>query len=265
MAREVEAAGRPLDGEQLAVGRVARGVVGAVPRSQALRLAAGRGNEVDVADELDVPVLGARRRERDALPVRSPRRLRVLEVALRELPRFAGAVGGDDEDVASPVADPADTVQLELQPPEPPRLPLLVFLLVVRLVGHAGREGDLRSVRRPRGLTDVVLDVRQALGLAARGWNHVELPLRLLVTPLGDERQPLAVRRPARLRVVLPSGESPWRLGAVRLREPDRLAVLVLVLVDRPDDVGNVFAARPQARIGDPRELVDVLRPHPSH
>ena len=55
----------------------------------------------------------ARGGERDALAVRRPGGLRVLEVAVGELLRLGGAVGGDDEDVAATVAGPADVVELE--------------------------------------------------------------------------------------------------------------------------------------------------------
>ena len=71
----------------------------------------------------------------------------VLEVAVGELLRLAGAVGRNDEDVPAPVARPADAVELELEPLEPPRRPLLVVFFLVRLVRDARGEDDLRPVR----------------------------------------------------------------------------------------------------------------------
>ena len=149
VAREVEAAGAPLHGELLPVGRVARRVVLGVVRRQPGRLASLGGHDVDVALELDVPVLVARRRERDALAVGCPRRMRVLEVAVGDLLRLARAVGGDDVEVPPPVARPADRVELVEEPREPARSALLVVLLLVRLVRDARGEDDLRPVRRP--------------------------------------------------------------------------------------------------------------------
>ena len=108
VAREVETARIPLDRELLPVRGVARCVVVGVVRGQPLRLAALGRHDVDVALELDVPALLARGGERDALPIRRPSGLRVLEVAVGELLRLAGAVGGDDVDVPAPVAGPAD-------------------------------------------------------------------------------------------------------------------------------------------------------------
>ena len=206
----------------------------------------------------------AGRGERDALAVGRPGRARVLVVAVGDLLRLGRAVGRDDVEVTAPVARPADAVELELEPREPPRCALLLVLLLVRLVRHARREDDPGSVRRPDRLADVLLQVGEALRLAAAGRQHVELAVRLLVvTSLRDEREPVAVRRPARLRVVLAGREPARRRRAVRAREPDRLAVLVLVAVDRPDDVRDLLAARAQPGVGDPRELVDVLGPHP--
>ena len=153
VAREVEAARIPLDGELLPVRRVARRVVVGVVRRQPLRLAALGRHDVDVALELDVPVLVPRRRERDALAVGRPRRARVLEVAVGDLLRLGRAVGGDDVEVPPAVARPADRVELVEQPREAARGALLVVLLLVRLVGHARREDDPASrpaTRPPR-------------------------------------------------------------------------------------------------------------------
>ena len=265
VAREVESARIPLDREQRPIRRIAARVMVAVAGSQPLRLAALRGHDIDVADQLDVPVLASRRGERDALPVGRPVRARVLVVAVGDLLRLGGAVGGYDVQVTPPVSGPADVVELELKPRESPRRALLFVLLLVRLVRHASRERDPRAVRRPDDLADVLPQVGEALGLATVGGQHVELAVRLLAAPLGDEREPVAVRGPARLRVVLAGREPARRCRTVRARDPDRLAVLVLVPVDRPEDVRDLLAARAQPGIGDPCELVDVLGPHPRH
>ena len=151
VAREVEAAGRPLDGELLAVRGVARRVVLGVVRRQPLRLAAVGRNDVDVALELDVPVLVPRRGERDPLAVRRPGGMPVLEVAVRELLRLGRAVCGHDVDVPPAVARPANLVELVEQPREPARRALLVVLLLVRLVGARARRrrSSCRPATRP--------------------------------------------------------------------------------------------------------------------
>ena len=191
---------------------------------------------------------------------------RVLEVAVGDLLCLGRAVDRDDVEVTTPVARPADAVELELETRESPWRALLVVLFVVRLVGHARGEDDPGAVRRPDRLADVVLQVGQALRLAAARRHDVELPVRLLVVaPLRDERELRAVRGPARLRVVLPCREPARRFRAVNPREPDRLAVLVLVPVDRPDDVRDLLAARAQPGVGCPRQSIDVVRPHPRH
>ena len=81
------------------------------------------------------------------LAVRRPGRLPVLEVAVGELLRLAGAVGRNDEDVPAPVTRPADAVQLELEALEPPWRPFLVVFFLVGFVLDARGEGDLRPVR----------------------------------------------------------------------------------------------------------------------
>ena len=153
----------PVAREQLPVRRVARRVVAAVAGREPLRLAPGGRDDVDVAEQLDVPVVAAGGAERDALSVRGPGGLAVLVVAVGDLLRLGRAVGGHDEEVRAPVAGPADAVELELEPREPPRRALLVVLLLVGLVAYAGGEascdpsGDqaisprpsFRSVRQP--------------------------------------------------------------------------------------------------------------------
>ena len=67
VSREVEAAGAPFDGEVPAVRGVARRVVLAVAGREPLRLPALGRDDVDVAEQFDVPVLAARGGEGDAL------------------------------------------------------------------------------------------------------------------------------------------------------------------------------------------------------
>ena len=190
----------------------------------------------------------------------------VLVVAVRDLLRLGRAVGRDDVEVAPPVAGPADAVELELEPREAPRRPLLVVLFLVRLVRDARartrvafRRATTPARRRPPSdRSGTAARRRRRASRRAGGAPSRRRASRRTraASPSGDQRGCAS---------FFPVVNAPRRLGAVRLREPDRLAVLVLLLVDRPDDVRDLVAARPQARVGDARERVDVLGPHPSH
>src|SRR5207253_5098275 len=167
-----------------------------------------------------------------------PRRRGILEVALGQLPRLR-PVHRDDEDVLAPIARPADVVELVVQPREPPRAPLLLVLLFVRLVADARAEGDAGAVGRPRELARILLRIGELARLAALGGDDVQLA-GLPLTAAGRECELRAVGRPAGRRVaLLPRRELPWRARSVRRGEPDRAPVLVLVLLDPPDDDGD--------------------------
>ena len=142
--------GAVLDGEAVrdpgSVGREHGRLERAVVARQLRRLAAVGGDDVEAVDQLGVPALAARGGEDELCAVGRPGRRAVLAVAVRELHRLA-AVEVDDEDVRAPVAGPADAVELLQQPREAARLPLALLLFVIRLVAHAGREGEARRVR----------------------------------------------------------------------------------------------------------------------
>ena len=252
-------------GDARAVGRGHRHRVRALVAGELPRLAAVRVHHVDARDQVDVPAVAAQRAEDDLLPVRRPRRLAVLAVAVGELARLA-ALETDDEDVLAPVRRPADVVELVQQPGQPPRRALLVVLFLVRLVAHAHRVRESRRVGRPDDLLDALLRFRQRARLAALGRDDVELRRRLLGPAIRREGEPAAVRRPARRAVALVAEGEPARVaGAVERGDPDRSAVLVRLAVDRPDLVGDVPSVRCDPGISDPRQLVDVVRPHAPH
>ncbi len=73
----------------------------------------------------------------------------MLEVAARQLHRLGRPVGGDDEELAAPVPDPALAVELEEEPREATRPALLLVLLLVLGVAHAGGEPDAGPVGGP--------------------------------------------------------------------------------------------------------------------
>ena len=236
-------------------------VVDAVVVADPPHVAAGRGHAPDLLRELRVPVVVASRRKRDRRGVGRPGRRVVLEVAVRQLERWRGAVRRHDEEVRSPVSGPADRVELVAMPCEPAWEAPLVVGLVVRRVGHTGREGDPRAVRRPDGLGRVLLQLCQARRLTAFEREHVQL--LVVAFAIRDEREPAAVGRPARRRVGLLAGRHlPRRRRAVHRREPDRREIRVLLLVDRGDDVGDRRAVRGEPRIRRPDEVVEVFRAH---
>ena len=228
-------------------------------------LAAVRVDDVEPVDQVDVPTVAAQRAEDDLLAVGRPRGLAVLAVAVGDLPGLA-ALEVDDEDVLAAVGRPADVVELVEEAGQPSRRALLVVLLLVRLVAHAHRVREPRGVGRPDDFLDALLRLGQGPRLAALGRDDVELRRRLLGSAVRREREPAAVRRPARRTVPLVAEGEPARLGgAVERGHPDRPAVLARLAVDRPDLVRDARPVRGDARVGDPCQLVDVFGPHAVH
>src|SRR5262249_47780881 len=177
-----------------------------------------------------------------------------------------GPSPGHAKDLLPPVARPPAVVELVAEPAEPSRRALSVVLLVVRGVADAGRERDPRPVGRPRELARVLLEVGELLGLASVEREDVDLARGLLSAAPGDEREPAAVRRPARLRVaLLPRRQPARRRRSVDGREPDGASVLPILSVDPPDDVRNPIPVRVQARIAHAGEREYVLGDHSRH
>ncbi len=238
---------------------------GAVAVRQELELSALGRHEVEVGDELRVPVVAARRREDQLRAVGRPDRGAVVLLGVGELSRLGASVSRDDEDLRATVCDPAFVVELVEEVRDAARRPPALVLFLRRLVADARGERDRAAVRRPGDPAHVLLQLRELLRLAAAERDDVELA-RLLLGPARDERQAAPVGRPARFPVAaLPGREPARRLRAVDRREPDVAAVLVRLAVDRPLDVRDGRAVGAQARVGDPLERVDILGLHPAH
>src|SRR4029450_10023619 len=93
---------------------------------------------------------------------------------------------------------------------EAARQTLLLVLLLVPRIGHTGREGDSRPVRRPDGLRGLLTPLRQAQRPATVERKDVEL--LLVAVAVGREGETRAVRRPARRAVgLLADGQLPRR------------------------------------------------------
>jgi hypothetical protein len=249
------------EGDPRAVRRPRRRLGHAVGEGDTFGLAAGRVDDVDVRDDVDVPVPIPGRRKSDTRTVRRPGRLGVLEVTVRQLGGLGRSVGRNGEHVLPAVSRPPLVVQFELKTREPPRSAALVVLLVVRLVGHAGAERDLRAVGAPDRVLHSFLEVREPLRFSARSGDHVEL--RLFGSSVRDERETGPVRRPPRGEVPLSSpGQAPGGRRAINGRKPDRAGVRVLLLVDLDDDVRNGSPVGRDSGIGRPLELIDVFGKH---
>ena len=261
VVRKVVAARAEVARDRGTVGRPrGRGVRGLALR-QLLGLASVGVDDVDVTDEVDVPVLLAGGNERELVAVRRPGRVPVLEVAVRELGCGRGAVRRDGEEVAPAVAGPAFAVELELQPRKTARPAALVVFLVVVRIAHTRAEGKARAVGRPRRLRDVLVELGQPQRLAAPDRDHVEL--FDLAVAVGDEGEPLPVGRPARGGVRLGAGrELPRLRRAVQRNEPDGRGVVVLVAVETPCSERGPAPVGRDPRVVGPCEPVKVVRVH---
>ena len=171
---------------------------------------------------------------RDALPIGRPRLGAVVEVAVGELfDRAARDV--DDEEVRARVEGVALAVGLVLRAIDVPRslLPGLALLGVRRRlrVRHARDEQQTRRVGRPRRRHRAEREVGEAARLAT-GHGH-DVKLRLVALAIREEREPLAVRREARRRVLLlVHGSETLRLAARRVGGPHAGDVAVDLGVD---------------------------------
>ena len=213
----------PQVGDRVAGGR--EGGVTGRPRAggqAAGRAALGR-HEPDVGGVVVIALVMADRREGDRAPVRRPRGIGVVEVALGELARLGALRGGHHEDLRAPVVGEALPVEPVLHGGDHARgLRLALVLLGRRLrrAAHPRREGQARPVRRPHRRAQAVPELGEANGLAPRGRHHVELAL-LRRLALGDEGQPGAVGRPARGGIPSRSGGEAAGLPC-RPRSPPR-------------------------------------------
>ena len=143
--------------------------------------------------------------------------------------------------------------------------PLLLALGLAASRRRARHEGQARAVRRPHGTADAVVERREPGRLAAVGRHHVELALSSGAVALGDEREPRAVRRPARLDVA-PSGPAVKRRGcpAGRVDDPDVREVLVALVGQGRDDERDPPAVGRDLRIRHKEDSRQILGGHPA-
>ena len=113
-------------------------------------------------------------------------------------------------------------------------LPAFGLLLVGLKIGpYPGDERDPLAVGEPAQAQRTARDRREPPRFAAVRCDQVDLRL-LVVLALGCERDPSAIRRPARLAVLVAGGQ-PARPCAVGREKPELGAPLVLVHVIRSD------------------------------
>ena len=134
------------------------------------------------------------------------------------------------------------------------RLPLRARFLPLGLVrvGVLRHEREAPAVGGPGEVLHPALHPGQWRGLAARGVEQPDLGLGLVVVlaPGGQERDPAAVRAPARMRVVLGAHGQAHVPGAVPTAHPDVARLLVPLEVVGRDDVGDPRAVRRDPGVG---------------
>ncbi len=130
----------------------------------------------------------------------------------------------------------------------------------------AGHEGDALAVGKPFQSGRPGGDLRHPLRLAAIGRDAIHLWFGVVLA-LGGERDPLAVRRPARLAVLVAGGESARPIdggrslfrdiavGEARGEQPQLGARFVGVHRERCDRRARDAAVRRQRRIADALDL----------
>jgi len=252
--------GRRVDGDLAAVRRVGRRGEAAEAGDGADLTTLG-GDQEEVGEGVLLARLMAGRGEGDGRAVGRPRRAVVVEAAVADLARLGAAGGGDDEDVGVAIVGVAGAVGLVAGGVDVAGA-LLPALLRLRVGGGGlrlddGGEGDARAVRRPDRGAGAVGQVGEALGLAAGGGHHVELRLALAV---GEEGEPGAVRRPARLGVTLLAARELNCLSPVHRLHPDGRLVAVGGRVDLVEHVGDTGAVRGDLGVRDGDEAIEVLR-----
>jgi len=250
-------------GHRVAGGRERGMARGPVTRGETARRAALRGDEPDVDHVVAVALVVPRGGEGDRAAIGRPRRIRVVVVALGDLPRLA-AVETDREDVGAPVVGEALPVEAVLErgdDPRRPRLPLLLLRVRLDPAADPRDEGQPAALGRPCRRAHPVAQVGEPSRLAARERHDVELAL-LLGLSLGDEGQTAAVGRPARRGVAArPRGEA--ARGAARgVHQPDLREVLVALLGELGDHERHRAPVGGHLGVADEADAGEIGRDH---
>jgi len=199
---------------------------------------------VEVGGEVDVPAFVQCSARDDSRRVGEPRGVRVLIVARCQVARRHRAVARHYVHVLRAVEHEVFTVQAGEERFDLPRRHPRCVILGVALVLCARSEGDQFSAWRPFHRADAIGHRRNRANLAARSdRDDAQRGLALLLAAAAREGEPRSVRRPRRIAVaLLAGGQRAWRTRSVGGSEPDLRAVLVRLLVDAHDDVGDVLA-----------------------
>jgi len=140
---------------------------------------------------------------------------------------------------------------------------VLLALLPLLAPGLLREVGDLPAVERPLKVGNPALRIREHPRLAAVGADQPDLPLRLVGVrvlrgvvllrvgprPLGEERDELAVRRPARKLVGIDRCGQATRLGVGGRHQPQVGLVIALVGVELRYHVGHPLAVGGELRV----------------
>ena len=218
------------------------------------------------------------RRERKLLPGRKRGRGRHgVMVARGDIARIAlgdPVTDGQDEQVLALAIHPCipmtvhqlvDDAGLDL------RLVATSLLLPVCRIGlreglgrelreHGRDERHMTAVRRPYPLACLRGDAGQRTGFASTDGHRVELEIPAAVRL---EEDPLAIRRPTRVPVLLRGrSQLPRRARAIGQRDPNVAVGPVPGHVHDPDDVRNPTPIRRELGIGDPVHRQQVIDGH---
>src|SRR5690606_29756320 len=88
---------------------------------------------------------------------------------------------------------------------------------------------------------------------------YPDLIARLLIGTVAQEREPPAIRTPARAVLARGAARRPDHLAAVVARKPDVGLVRIRVAIGRADRVGDPLAIRRELGASDLPQVVDVL------
>ena len=199
--------------------------------------------------------------ESDLLPVRRPGGQHVVVFAPGQIFDLARAQV-EQAQVPVTLRQVAFDVLLELETVDDQRrhgfLVLLVTLGVAR-VGVLDDQGKTFGVRRPGEILHPALDLRDALGLAARERQEPDLVVLVLVAAAGQEGERPAVGTPARVRLLVLAGGERAVFRAVPPGEPQVGGAFIFGEVHRADRVGDGRAVGRKLRVADRTQEGDVL------
>jgi hypothetical protein len=126
---------------------------------------------------------------------------------------------------------------------------------------NVGREREHTAVRRPDEFADAFGNARNFVGIRSVRPGHEDLRRAF---SRREERDPFAIRRPSRRKVVLIRSDQLLRRAARSLNDPDAALAAIEILIDVRGDVCDARAVGRNLGVTDALDRRQVVEGHRS-